>query len=145
VYDLFVGDLRCPNCGALSSNGDHTAMQTHIRVDADGSALGVGYNFDPFDLNSEKILRSGYLLVSPPEPNKPIRLLDTWACPKCETEQWGMITIDGGRLQLIEAVELDRASLQLANFISDFNAENVASQFPASDAGVVETLRRNLK
>ena len=120
-------------------------MQTHIRVDADGSALGAGYEFDPFDLKTDKILRTGYLLVSPPEPSKPIRLLETWTCPKCETEQWAMITIDGTRLQLVEAVKLDLSSLQLANFISDFNAENAASQFSSTGEGVVETLRRNLK
>jgi hypothetical protein len=120
-------------------------MQTHIRVDADGSALGVGYEFDPFDLQSDKILRCGYLLVSAPPPDGRLRLLETWICPKCETEQWAMVTIDRGRLQLVEAVQLDRASLDLVTFISEVNAEMVAEGFRDHGETVVETLRRNLK
>lgn len=119
-------------------------MQTHIRVDADGSALGVGYDFDPLDLKLDKILRCGYLLVSPP-PEGSLRLLETWTCPTCETEQWGMVTIDRGRVQAVEAVQLDRASLDLATFISEVDAEIVADGFRDRGETVVETLRRNLK
>ncbi len=145
MYDVFVAELRCPNCGAAASKDDNTGMQTHIRVDADSSALEIGYEFDPFDLQTEKILRSGYLLVSTPEPGKPIRLLEVWTCPTCQTEQWAMITIDQGRIQLIEAVELDRAALRAANFISDVYAELLARKFEGHDDNVVDTLLRNLR
>jgi RNA polymerase subunit RPABC4/transcription elongation factor Spt4 len=144
MFDVFVADLRCPNCGSMASVNDNTGMQTHIRVDADGSALPVGYELDPFDLQTDKIVGNGYSIVNTPEAGKPIRLLDIWTCPTCHTEQWAMIAIDQNRIQLVEAINLDRLSLQSANFISDVNAEILAEQMPNRGDSVVETLRRNL-
>lgn len=144
MYDVFVADLRCPGCGAVASVADNTGMQTHLRVDADGSALGVGFELDPNDLRTDKIVRNGYLLVTSPTPGKPIRLLEVWTCPTCQTEQWAMITIDQNRIQLIEAVRLDSAALRAANFTSETNSELLAERFADKGSNVVETLRRNL-
>ena len=144
MFDVFVAELRCPNCGSLASLTDDTAMQTHLRTDADGSSLPIGYEFDPYDLEVTQILGSQYALVSEPEPGKPIRLLDIWTCPTCNKEQWAMVTIDQNRIQLIEAVKLDRASLQAANFISDVNAKIMAERYADRGDTAVETLRRNL-
>jgi hypothetical protein len=144
MFDVFVADLRCPGCNAVASVADNTGMQTHLRVEADGSALGVGFEFDPNDLKPERIVRSGYLLVMPPTPGKPIRLLEVWTCPTCQTEQWAMVTIDQERIQLIEAVKLDSAALHSANFVSETNAELLAERFSDKGSDVVETLRRNL-
>ncbi len=128
----------------MASVNDNTGMQTHIRVDADGSALPVGYELDPFDLRTDKIVGNGYSIVNTPEPGKPVRLLDIWTCPTCQTEQWAMITIDQNRIQLVEAVKLDRASLNAVNFISDVNAEIVSERFDPSGGSVIDTLRRHL-
>jgi hypothetical protein len=143
MFDVLVADLGCPNCSALAL-GDSTNMQTHLRVDADGSALAVGFEFDPNDLTPDKVVRSGYLLVTPPTPDKPIRLLEVWTCPKCQTEQWAMVTIDANRIQLIEAVKLDRVALRSANYISETNAELLADGFANKSSDVVATLRQNL-
>ena len=148
MYDEFVAELRCPNCGQVNPITANTAMQTHIRGDADGSGLGLGFVFDPYDLTTRSLLRSGYLLIAEPPPGGPIRLLDVWECPECSTEQWAMVTIADRRIARIEAVELTRATLEAANFISDTNAWLAAQRFaemdPADRAGGVDVLRRHL-
>lgn len=128
MYDYFVAELRCPRCRTANSTTANTNMQTHIRDDADGSSLTVGYLFDPVDLKTENVLTSGYALIKPPEATKTIRLLDVWMCPVCETEQWAMVEIANGRIERIEAVPMNRATLEAANFISDVNAELLAAK-----------------
>jgi hypothetical protein len=150
MFDVFVAEMRCPSCGRLIPITSNTAMQTHIRDDADGSAIRVGFVFDSLDLTTTSILGSEYALIAEPAPGGPIRLLDVWICPECSTEQWAMVTIVDGRLASIEAVELTRASLEAANFISDINAELAArrltgSSDPSPDrADSVRVLRQHL-
>jgi hypothetical protein len=127
MYDYFVAELRCPRCGTVNSATANINMQTHIRDDADGSSLAVGYLFDPVDLKTENVLSSGYALVSPPAVAGTLRLLDTWTCPACETEQWAAVEIVNGRIERIEAVPMNRATLEATNFISDVNAELLAA------------------
>ena len=151
MYDVFVAELRCPNCGQVIPITANTAMQTHIRDDADGSMLGIGFVFDPRDLTTQSILDSDYALITEPRPGGPIRLLDVWICPECSTEQWAMVTIADGRIERIEPVVLTRAVLEAANFISDTNAELEAQRFAeaggaeaAGGAISVDVLRRHL-
>jgi hypothetical protein len=119
MFDWFVAPLRCPVCGAVSPASSVTNMQTHLRDDADGSELAIGAKFDPLDIRRDDILNSGYLLVSDPVPDVAIRLLETWKCPTSGHENWALITIVGDKISEIEAVILDRATLERANFISD--------------------------
>lgn len=124
-------------------------IQTYIRNGlADGSALGVGFELDDADLAAERILDAGYLLVNPPAAEGPIRLLDVWICPSCETEQWALVEIADRRIRSIEAVKLDRATLESANFISDVNADLLAQALAGeeqdADASSVEVLRQRL-
>jgi hypothetical protein len=150
MFDVFVAELRCPHCGQINPTTADTAMQTHLREDADGSGLGVGFVFDPRDLTTRSILDSGYLLIAEPPPSGPIRLLDVWSCPQCSTEQWVMVTIAEGWIERIEPVVLTRAVLETANFISDVNAELEAKGFAGAGAdaaggvGSVDVLRRHL-
>jgi hypothetical protein len=148
MFDVFVAELRCPNCSRVIPITANTAMQTHLREDAYGLELGVGFVFDPRDLTTRSILGSGYALIAEPPPGGPIRLLDVWECPECSTEPWAMVTIADGRIERIEAVELTRATLEAANFISDINAWLAAQRFaemdPADRAGGVDVLRRHL-
>src|SRR4051794_16594715 len=91
MFDVFVAPLRCPGCGALVPEAE---IQTGIRDgSADSSALTVGYRLDPVDLEPDAILDAGYLLVNPPEPDGPIKLLDVWICPRCQTEEWAVVEI----------------------------------------------------
>lgn len=124
-------------------------IQTHIRDGSgDGSVLRVGFEFDRVDLDSESILGAGYALVNPPDADGPIRLLDVWICPHCETEQWAMLEIADRRIRNIEAVELNRAALESANFISEVDADLLAEALrgeePATGESSVGILRRQL-
>ena len=145
-FDVFLAPLRCPHCGTAVPDAE---IQTHIRGGvADGSTLGVGFELDPVDLATESILDAGYALVNPPAAGGPIRLLDVWICPQCQTEQWALVEIADRKIRSIEAVKLDRATLESANFISEVNADLLAEALqgeePATGASSVEILRQRL-
>jgi hypothetical protein len=152
MYDYFVAELRCPRCGAVNPTTAYTNMQTHLRGDADGSALAVGYEFEPVDLATKHIVGAGYSLISPPSDGRPIRLLDVWNCPACETEQWAMVEIVGRKIARIEAVSMNRATFETANFISEVNAELLAvtlmgiswGEFSERNLNSVEVLKQLL-
>lgn len=152
MYDWFVAALHCPACGSVSPPTSATNMQTHLRDDADGAELAVGAELDPLDVRTEGILRSSYQLVAAPAPGEPIRLLEVWRCPTCERDDnWALITIDGARIVSIDAVALDRATLERAHFISDqcFLLAAQLSDVPATGlasgaVSSVETLRAHL-
>ncbi len=149
MFDVFVAELRCPSCGRTIPVTANTAMQTHIRDNADGSELGVGFVFDPSDLTTKNILESDYALIAEPPDGGPIRLLNDWICFEGSTEEWAMITIADGKIARIEAVVLTRKTLEAANFISATQAELEAERFAdasGADAGAssVEVLRRHL-
>lgn len=146
MFDVFVAPCRCPGCSAFVPDAE---IKTHIRgISADGSALGVGFEFDPFDLTTENILDTDYALVNPPDADGPIRLLDVWICRQCETEQWAMVEIADRKIRSIEAVKLDRATLKSANFISEVNADLLAEALQGEESATgessVEILRRQL-
>jgi hypothetical protein len=127
MFDVFVGNLRCPSCGKDPPPDTDTSMQTHIRgVSADGSSLGVGFRFEPNDVTTDSILESGYTLIKEAGPHQPIRILDIWTCPSCNTEQWGMVEILDRTIRRVEGVKLDRKTLESANFISEDNAGYLA-------------------
>jgi len=70
----------------------------------------------------------------------------------CNTEQWAMIDIDSGQIARIEAVAINRATFEAANFIDDLHAELLAAELlviPAADfserkPNSVEILRHHL-
>lgn len=127
MFDVFVATLRCPRCGTVSSQEENTSMQTHLRGDASGLQLGVGYSFDPVDLTTQHILGAGYRLIALPSQHGTMRLLEKWTCPACETEQWAAVDIVVGRIERVEAVTMSRATLESANFISDVYADLLAA------------------
>jgi hypothetical protein len=146
MYDFFVAPLQCSGCGAMAAGA---YIQTNIRNgSADGSSLPVGFTLDAADLTPGSLVDSGYALADPPSANGPIRLLDVWNCPHCNTEQWAMVEIADRKIRSIEAVTLDRATLESANFISDVNADLLAEvlrgEEPATGESSVEILRRRL-
>jgi len=144
-FDVIVGPLQCPNCGAE----DVAEIQTRIRGgSADGSGLDIGFEFDAVDLKTERLLGRGYALVRAPAVGEPIRLLDVWSCWTCETEQWAVVEIANRTLRSVEAVTLDQATLDSANFISEVNAfvlaEYLRGDRLASRDDAVAELRRLL-
>lgn len=144
MLDVFVAPLRCPACGADVPDAE---IQTYIRDgSADGSALRVGFELDEADVTIESIQNAGYLMVTMPDHGGPMRLLDVWICPACQTEPWATVEIRGRRIHEIVAVTLDRATLVSSHFISETNANILADSLRGDLEGVdsVEVLRRRL-
>ena len=104
-------------------------MQTHLGGGANGTALGVGDLLDPADLNAEAVRGAGYLLITPPTAGGTLRLLNSWSCYSCNTDQWAIVEILESRISRIKAVSLNRAVLDEANFIGAVDAELLAAAF----------------
>jgi hypothetical protein len=153
MYDYFNANLTCPRCGNASGPRARINMQTHIRDDADGSTLEVGYEFDASDLKEESILSSSYSLIRPPDSQQAIRVLNIWRCPSCRTDQWAVVEIMERKIIRIEAVSMSRAVLEEANFIGEVNAELLAAtliDIPSRELSerkldVVTVLRQHLR
>lgn len=127
MFDDFDAPMHCPLCGHVSSSSEYIGMQTKLRGDRDGSTLRIGYQFKPNDLRTSHIESAGYLLILPPVPEDRIRLLNTWSCPSCETEQWGLVEIVDGKLTGISAVPMNGSIFHSANFIAGLDAEFLAA------------------
>jgi rubredoxin len=139
MFDDFHASLHCPRCGHSSSSTEYLRMQTHIRGDADSSTLRVGFEFDPNDLRTDNISQAGFSLITAPSSARLIRLLNTWTCPACRTEQWAMVEIADGRLASIEAVQMDASTFKEANFIAEVDGELLAaSMLGIPSLGLVE-------
>lgn len=154
MYDYFVAGLRCPGCGTVNLTSAHTNLQTHIRGSgADGSELTVGTSLAPVYLTTEHLMSAGYALVTLRTAANSLRLLDVWICPACNTEQWAVIEIGSGRIERIEAVAMNRATFEAANFIDDVHAELLAAdlldipwaEFSERKLNSVEVLRQRLE
>jgi hypothetical protein len=128
MHDYFDSELRCPKCGTLHRRNEGN-MQTHLRGDPDGTALGVGHLLDPGDLKAEAVRGAGYLLITPPSTEGTLRLLNSWSCYTCNTDQWAIVEILESRISRIEAVSLKRTVLDEANFIGAVDAELLAAAF----------------
>ena len=119
MYDYFAAALKCSNCGTLSVADSSTNMQTHIRDDASGIEIGVGFRFEPLEVRDQDIMASGYLATGRVSMDGRTRLLETWRCPACGHENWARVSLAGIELVAIESVVLDRAILESAQFITD--------------------------
>jgi hypothetical protein len=147
MIDYFVAALRCAVCKRTSPPDRSTNMSTHLRVDADNSMLSVGSRLE---VDPAYVGESGYLHVGPHEGGE-LRLLETWDCPSCGALNWAEVRIADGAIAKIEAVELTRARLAGAHFISD-QAELLAArlagrpalEFEREGADAVAILRQRL-
>lgn len=123
MYDYFVAELRCPGCSTVNSTTTYINLQTHIRGSgADGSELTIGTSLAAVYLTTEHLVSAGYAVIARPTAANSLRLLDVWICPACNTEQWAVIEIVSGRIERIEAVVMNRATFEAANFIDDLHA-----------------------
>jgi predicted RNA-binding Zn-ribbon protein involved in translation (DUF1610 family) len=119
MYDYFVAALKCPNCGSVSAADSSTNMQTHLRDDASGIEIAVGFRFGPFEVRDQDITASTYLATGQAGEDGQIRLLETWQCPSCGHENWGRVTLSGVEVVDIASVILDRTELERAQYISE--------------------------
>jgi hypothetical protein len=111
----------------MSEVSENTNMQTHLRDDANGSGLPIGFVFDKADLEARNIAESGYLLVEDLGTSNNVRILNTWHCPSCGTEQWGLVEIANGVLESISGLLMNREALDRANFIGEVDAGLLAA------------------
>src|SRR5262245_8864808 len=134
MYDYFVAAMRCPNCEAISPADSSTNLQTHIRYDAEGIEIPVGYELAARDVTNRRIEGAGYLPVGG-ETNGRTRILETWICPTCGHENWARVTLLGTTVTAIEGVTLDRATLESAQYITEscFIAASQISGIPAQE------------
>jgi hypothetical protein len=119
MYDYFVAALKCVNCGTVSAADSSTNMQTHLRDDASGIEIGIGFRFDPLEVREQDIMASSYLSTGRVSVDGRTRLLETWRCPTCDHDNWARVTIEGTELTKIESVVLDREALEGTQFITD--------------------------
>lgn len=151
MYDYFAGELVCSGCGYRTDGREHTNMQTHIRSDADGSELRVGFVFEIGDLRTSHIVDAGYTQLGE-AAHLSMSLLNTWQCPSCNTDQWAQIDVQRGTIEAIHAVVMSQNVLRRAHFIDEADAELLAAKLlevPAWDLteqqlDPVEVLRQHL-
>jgi hypothetical protein len=125
MFDVFIAEIKCPKCSSVIEKAE---IQTHIRGGcADSSGLHIGFAIDAHNLTEHNLLGAGYILINKPEADKAIKLLDTWICPVCQTEQWACVTITDYKVHAIEGIKLDKTALISSHFISDINASLAAS------------------
>jgi hypothetical protein len=145
MYDYFVAALRCPNCNTVSAADSSTNMQTHLRDDASGIEIGVGFRLDRLEVRDQDIVSSGYLATGRGSPDGQVRLLETWRCPACAHENWARVTISEIEVAAVEPVVLDRATLETAQYISEgcYILASKISGIPARDLmeGKVDPVR----
>ena len=144
-YDIFVAALRCPHCERTTPADVSTNMQTKLRDDPDLSSLGVG---DALSIDHATAVESGYLAVQ--RPADPVHIGHIWACPSCHHDpNWAEIVVRDGRIESIEAVPLDRATLERLHYLEEdawyFIADRAGLKFEdLARNEVVPTLRRFL-
>jgi hypothetical protein len=134
MFDYFVAEMTCPSCNTVSSADASTHMQTHIRDDARGLEIGVGFELDPLEVRDQDLVESGYLAVRDRVDDQ-VSLLEQWVCATCHQENWARVSISGTTILAIAAVPLDRQTLATANFITRhcFVAAAAISGIPARD------------
>ena len=150
TYDFFVAPLACPVCGQTSPADITTNMTTYLRDQPDMASLRVG---DPLAIDPERVSAKrydGYLVVRPPEPGEPIRILQRWDCPSCCTPaQWAEILVANGVIDSIAAVRFDyehfARSHLVANDAIDVAAELTGESYPRLlEQDLVQLLRERL-
>lgn len=143
--DYFIGDLRCPACGAVSREG--TDCQTHIRgEDAHVEYLGVGSRVDASPKN---MADADYVRLK--APTAECRILQFWTCPACKSyPNWAEIVVFDDVIREVKGVALTRAVLDAAHYIDGMDGPEYAARLGAADAELgraplLEVLRRHIK
>ena len=101
----FVAALTCPECGGVTPEDSSTGMRNH---------LGSGHGVQVLRVGDGGItlpnIASEYIQVRDPGDGREVRLLETWTCAACSSENWAVVTIRDGMIESIEARPVSRAS-----------------------------------
>lgn len=116
LFDWFVGELLCPECGALSAADGRTDAQTKLREKPRQNELAAG---DELEVTPRSALDAGYFPTGT-APDRDVRLLQNWDCPSCAAAWlWLQVTVREGRILAVEAVDLDAETLSCAHYIEE--------------------------
>jgi hypothetical protein len=113
-YSYFVAELQCPGCGTSTES----TVMTKVESDP-GTVIRAG---DSLDVTVIDMKYSHYTLRAP-QPGEPLRILESWSCPACGRPGWIEIVVDDGRVQSIDVVPFDTATLDRVHFVADQLAE----------------------
>jgi hypothetical protein len=117
TLDFFVAPLRCPSCERVNRADSSTNMATYIRAEPKLEYLGVGH---PLIIEPDKMEERGYYTIREPMDAEPFRILHTWECDLCGTGfHWAEIVVDGGKIERISPVDLDRNTFERSHYIQD--------------------------
>lgn len=117
LLSYFNARLSCPHCGEVCE----VNIQNKLLDEWDNNTLRVGDHRDDLTIGDFEL---AYLTVRLPEADEAIHVLEAWSCPKCRHGNWAEIVFCDGTLESIEAVELSRASLSRAHFITQWVEED---------------------
>src|SRR5688500_16818088 len=117
MFDVFIGEVRCPGCAATVT----AELQTYLLQEA--ASFRIGHVFAAGEVSPTNIANSGYVTIGEPGV---LRLLDKWGCVQCQTEQWAIVTIEDAVFTHIEAVPFTREAFERASHIREYEAELLA-------------------
>jgi hypothetical protein len=141
-FDYFVSAMKCSNCGRVSPADSSTGMQTYLRDDPQLENLGVG---SVVGTAFHEMDDKRYLEIS--TPGAEVVLLDTWNCPYCGHPNWARIVIKNGVITDIHAVELNRETVKVANYVlydALWLVHDGDKPKPVTRENALETLLRDL-
>ena len=131
MFDYFVAELRCPECGAVSPADHTTRIQTKARRKMTLAFLGVG---DALTTDRMDLVGAGYIPLNPPQPGEAVRLVEQWFCPSCETRSnWVEIVVSDGVITAMEALPGIGPRLEAANYIVDWLLDEIDDEGPHAD------------
>lgn len=129
TYSYIVSELRCDACGRASA----ATVVTKVDVEP-ATVLRVG---SPVDVNVSDMAFT-HCLVRKPAQDEPIRFLEAWDCPACDSPEWVEVSISGGRIREVRVVGFDRGTLDRIHFVSEDVAqlyqERTGEAFHVDDA-----------
>ena len=116
----FVASLTCPRCGTVSPEDISTDMANHLASGEGIQLLRVGDRGI-----SVANIAAEYIELRPAGDEDEVRLLETWSCEACGSENWAVVTVRDGTIESIEARPMTRATLDEVHFVT----EAIADQF----------------
>jgi hypothetical protein len=114
TFDWICHRLRCPFCGRTPSDDCAVDLQTKLRRAPAQAHLRVSERLDI----REDLLTGGYL-VTRPEREDTLRVIEAWACPECgKSFLWAVIEVRDGVLVSVTPVLLDEQTLSSVDLIT---------------------------
>jgi rubredoxin len=136
MFDYFVGELRCPKCGAVSKADHSTQIQTKARKEPKHAYLGVG---DALTVDHDEFVLAAYIPLNAPAPGGHVHIVERWFCPSCETpNNWVEIVVSDDVITAIEPLPGIGPRLERAHYVIDWILDELDDE--GADAALCERL-----